>query len=446
MRITGVATLFLGVVLGVFALTGSAQAATNNCDPFNKGEVIRAQRTAWGQDVLIAIKKHGRQIRLLNADTCELLDKKKATKKTSVHRLIVNNLWQEEGGENGSPEIVFTERVNKKKISLRFYTINREMEIEKIATKTLSVKKGRVDLAASDEELAVNSTDWRLLRWNGSIDLKKSENSVRFFAIGDQGEVGENKDAVAAAMSGVAEQENGIQFVATLGDNFYYDDAIASTTDEDWEENFFTPYGLDYLTAPWYIGLGNHDYDDNNLDALLAYQDPTGQWSLPSNYYSVTYPSGSSSPLLEFVMLDTEMIDDEDEGYEEQLAWLQTTLEESTARWLVVAGHHPVYSYGDHGDTSSMIENVLPILKDNEVDLVLSGHDHDKQVIDHPDDDILYVVSGAGSRLRDTSQGENSLFAESSYGFAGIQIVKDSLVLKFYSTDQSVDYTKTLTK
>ena len=44
--------------------------------------------------------------------------------------------------------------------------------------------------------------------------------------------------------------------------------------------------------------------------------------------------------------------------------------------WLLVAGHYPVYSAGEHGDTDELIEYLLPLLVEFKVDAYLCGHDH----------------------------------------------------------------------
>lgn len=38
-------------------------------------------------------------------------------------------------------------------------------------------------------------------------------------------------------------------------------------------------------------------------------------------------------------------------------------LRESTAKWKVVVGHHPIKSDGHHGNTPELVEQVLPILQ-----------------------------------------------------------------------------------
>ena len=57
-----------------------------------------------------------------------------------------------------------------------------------------------------------------------------------------------------------------------------------------------------------------------------------------------------------------------------QLAWLESTITSSTADYLIVAGHYPIYSICEHGPTSEMIANVLPLLEKGKVTAYLAGH------------------------------------------------------------------------
>ena len=44
--------------------------------------------------------------------------------------------------------------------------------------------------------------------------------------------------------------------------------------------------------------------------------------------------------------------------------------------WLVVVGHYPVYSSGEHMDMDELIENLVPLMKKYGVDAYFCGHDH----------------------------------------------------------------------
>ena len=64
--------------------------------------------------------------------------------------------------------------------------------------------------------------------------------------------------------------------------------------------------------------------------------------------------------------------------------WVEAELKAAAANeaidWIIVAGHYPVYSVADHGDTPEMVEAVLPLLEKYGVDAYLCGHDHSLQV------------------------------------------------------------------
>uniref|UniRef100_A0A915KPG6 Calcineurin-like phosphoesterase domain-containing protein n=1 Tax=Romanomermis culicivorax TaxID=13658 RepID=A0A915KPG6_ROMCU len=51
------------------------------------------------------------------------------------------------------------------------------------------------------------------------------------------------------------------------------------------------------------------------------------------------------------------------------------------ADYLFVAGHHPMYSIGDHGSDKYLIEIFKPLFEEYNVTAYLSGHDHNLQII-----------------------------------------------------------------
>ena len=48
----------------------------------------------------------------------------------------------------------------------------------------------------------------------------------------------------------------------------------------------------------------------------------------------------------------------------------------SRVRWKVAIGHHMMRSVSAHGDTLELLQLLLPMLKENGVDLYINGHDH----------------------------------------------------------------------
>ncbi len=45
-------------------------------------------------------------------------------------------------------------------------------------------------------------------------------------------------------------------------------------------------------------------------------------------------------------------------------------------KWLIVAGHYPIYSAGSNGDINELKQNLLPLLLEYKIDAYISGHDH----------------------------------------------------------------------
>lgn len=44
--------------------------------------------------------------------------------------------------------------------------------------------------------------------------------------------------------------------------------------------------------------------------------------------------------------------------------------------WLIVVGHYPIFSRGEHGDISELKEYLLPLLIKYKVNAYICGHDH----------------------------------------------------------------------
>lgn len=63
-----------------------------------------------------------------------------------------------------------------------------------------------------------------------------------------------------------------------------------------------------------------------------------------------------------------------------QLLWLQEHLHRSTADFLLVAGHYPVWSVSKHGPTDCLVRKLRPLLVKYKATAYLCGHDHNLQV------------------------------------------------------------------
>ena len=240
-----------------------------------------------------------------------------------------------------------------------------------------------------------------------NILFAKNTDSLSFLIHGDWGSNGFNQSLTAYEM-GVYAWLIDAKFVVALGDNFY-NDGIQSTYDSLWQTAFHDIYTSSYLKIPWYPVLGNHDYNGNVDMQVKRTLIDQGMWTMPSRYYAFNYslPDGGSVCI---VYIDTCLLNPEAMGTQsllndrdwrqkkqEHLEWIDNALSQhnETSTWLVVAGHYPIYSIGEHGDDSYLISDLLPILKRNKVHIYMSGHDHNHQHI--VKDGMHFIVSGGSA-------------------------------------------------
>ena len=76
------------------------------------------------------------------------------------------------------------------------------------------------------------------------------------------------------------------------------------------------------------------------------------------------------------------------------LRWIDHQLSKSTADYLFVAGHYPVYSACSHGNTQYLIDHLEPLMKKYDVTAYLSGHEHCALHVERHT--IDYILTGTG--------------------------------------------------
>ena len=200
------------------------------------------------------------------------------------------------------------------------------------------------------------------------LTLPVKDGSVRFAVIGDTG-------------SGTAQQRDvgdmmikyhalfPFEFVLMMGDNMYGGEAP-----QDFEKKFSEPYkALLDQKVKFYATLGNHDqalqtnYENFNMNGKEYYRFTKGKiafYSLNSNYMD-----------------------------KKQVQWLEEELGRETAEWKVMFFHHPPYSSAKkHGSDGQLREVVEPIFLKYGVDVVLTGHDHDRA---EPESDCSSQAAGS---------------------------------------------------
>jgi tartrate-resistant acid phosphatase type 5 len=277
------------------------------------------------------------------------------------------------------------------------------------------------------------------------LSQKEVNPSLHFFVLSDWGFNGsENQIKVATEMDHFSKLV-GIHFILTCGDNFQNAE-IKSAGDLLWETNFENVYSDSSLMVPWYPALGNHDYY-GDPQAELDYSKVNPHWEMPARYYTFTQAVDSNTAV-RFIVLDTPNLVHEIDGVTDtnydaiaQYRWLRETLSTAKEKWVIVTGHHPVFSAGSlHGDTKEMIDVIKPLLNEYHVDFYICGHDHDFEHAREAGYNTDYIVTGTGGSLRPTGSNSHTVFSFSRLGFTYISLSQNMARLYFITSDGEIGY------
>ncbi|KAL8153543.1 hypothetical protein V2J09_011303 [Rumex salicifolius] len=285
---------------------------------------------------------------------------------------------------------------------------------------------------------------------------------MSFLVIGDWGRRGGFNQSQVASQMGRIGEELGIEFVVSTGDNFY-ENGLTGEQDAAFHHSFTDVYTAPSLNIPWYTVLGNHDYRGDaeaQLSDYLRKVDP--RWVCRRSFIV-------HAEIAEIFMVDTTpfvnmyFTDAKDHSYDwrgilpSRTAYLNTLLNElesalqqSTAKWKIVVGHHAIRSIGHHGDTLELLHRLLPILQSNDVDFYVNGHDHCLEQISDTNSPMEFLTSGAGSKAwrGDTkSFNRNDVkFFYDGQGFMSMKMNPSDVHIAFYDVNGQVLHNWTTTK
>jgi hypothetical protein len=321
---------------------------------------------------------------------------------------------------------------------------------------------------------------------------------LRLILIGDAGEMGpEQQRLMPHAAKQVVPGKTTVFF---LGDNIYprgmgIDEGADEERGQSILRSQFEPLRL--AGAKVYFIPGNHDWDRQGLLGLqkirrqhefLNSLEDTALLMLPARGCpgpAVIAPDDS----LVVIVLDSQWwlhaysrqddsINCSCQNEPEVLAALAGILDSCRQQQVLLATHHPFYSYGSHGGYFSWKDHLFPLtaIKPElliplpvigslyplyrrglshrqdlhhkvyrsmirQVDSVfsrhprgmyLSGHEHGLQLIQYPGAK-LQLVSGGGAKENFTMKGRHSLYGVSGQGYATADVRADgSMVLQFY--------------
>jgi len=273
-----------------------------------------------------------------------------------------------------------------------------------------------------------------------------NKDSLTFITMGDWGDVFDDtrqrqvSDQMAAYIPTIP-----VDFLVSVGDNFY-EMGVDSDHDPQWKLSYLDIYNATAFSLPWWVIAGNHDWYNTvgpqaQVDYYLHKKD--NRWNFPALWYTNTWPVGNQT--LQIVFYDAESLcetctiknieEARSKGelkpevlaayntHKDRLAvlgatqweWLNTTLATSTADWLIVVGHFPVFSGGEHGDQAELIERLKPLLDQYNVDAYLCGHDHNLQHLQS--ESVNYFLSGGGSKLGTYEKTDEAVWGVVQDGF-----------------------------
>jgi hypothetical protein len=245
-----------------------------------------------------------------------------------------------------------------------------------------------------------------------------TSNRVVFAVIGDFGREGIPDQLAVAHQMGVTCERYHCSYIVGTGDNFY-PNGVHNSSDPQFRTSWSNVYTAASLQIPWYMLAGNHDYR-LDVDAQIGAHADRPLWRFPSHYYTARLTSAFHDlPFgAEVVMLDTVPLVPRyrteptyaaklaNQSEAAQLEWIDQVLSqprEHPGDWRFVVGHHPIYSAAnDHvyEDQIALQMSLRPLLNRYNVSLYLAGHEHTLEALRNPSDTPLYIVSGAGSTVR----------------------------------------------
>jgi hypothetical protein len=120
-----------------------------------------------------------------------------------------------------------------------------------------------------------------------------------------------------------------------------------------------------------------------------------------------------------------------------QLVWLIHDLRTNSQPFTLVFFHHPLYSSGNHGNTTLLRMIWKPIFEHFTVDIVFNGHDHDyeRSVVNG----ITYIVTGGGgASLYDVGHSPWTMYSEKTYHYCLLTANSSLLTFEAIKPDGTV--------
>lgn len=212
--------------------------------------------------------------------------------------------------------------------------------------------------------------------------------------------------------------------VFTLGDNVY-----TSGTTSQFNDCFTRTWGdpAKRIMKSLHPSPGNHEYYTPAADPYYKYFGPSAG-VVGKGYYS--YDVGK----WHVIVVNSEIVVNPvfgDAARAAQMDWLEKDLKAHKVPCTIAYWHHPRFSSGWHGGDRRLVP-IWQLLYENDVDLVLSGHDHDYERfrpmtpagVSDSAKGITQIVAGTGGEeLRGFTSAINVNSAYRIEGRAGVLLL-----------------------
>ena len=229
-----------------------------------------------------------------------------------------------------------------------------------------------------------------------------------------------------------------------LGDNFY-PNGVKDLNDGQWKkyESIFKN-----IKVPIFSILGNHDYLQNP-----ECQIKNNYWTMDNWYYKKEYDN-IDLYFLDTVQLNIDWVNKEkiesihnksvENLIDSQISWLDNELKNNNKK-KILFGHYPIITNGVYKDrVFKLYDLLINVFKKNDVNLYISGHEHNIQYIKRDIDNLKFnqVIIGSSAEYRDEINYcfENDMFNNKDNFFGKINIYTNHLNIQFINTNNEIVY------
>ncbi len=180
------------------------------------------------------------------------------------------------------------------------------------------------------------------------------------------------------------------------------------TNDWEWDEHFFAPEAARKLLAsvPFYCVKGNHEEEAPLFSELFYTPSPDGKAENWAQQVAVPAgPEGAARPMLLLIGIDGQW----SPTWNQTRRWLEQTLSESNAKFILLASHYPAWSSGKNGELDDRTglprhwayvngrQVVVPLLARYGAAALVVSHEHHYERSDLPGGLYQIISGGAGA-------------------------------------------------